>query len=134
MAIADRRHYFFCMLRRTAALLPRSAFTALAVALGLQVAATGFTPSSASSRQTQLAGHATAVCLPPASAPVTVELENGESGTESMRSRSSCIDDRPHSSSDVACTRVFTPWRANDALARAGRLSSPSTAPPLSGA
>lgn len=31
-----------------------------------------------------------------------------------------------------ACTASFCPWRAPDALARAGRRSSPSTAPPVS--
>lgn len=31
-----------------------------------------------------------------------------------------------------ACTAGFCPWRASDALARAGRRSSPSTAPPAS--
>lgn len=31
-----------------------------------------------------------------------------------------------------ACTAGFCPWRASDALARAGRRSSPSTAPPPS--
>lgn len=31
-----------------------------------------------------------------------------------------------------ACAAEFCPWRASDALARAGRRSSPSTAPPAS--
>ncbi|HSM08858.1 MAG TPA: hypothetical protein VLA33_07550 [Gemmatimonadota bacterium] len=31
-----------------------------------------------------------------------------------------------------ACTAAFCPWRASDALARAGRRCSPSTAPPAS--
>jgi len=37
-----------------------------------------------------------------------------------------------HATLRGACTAGFCPWRASDALARAGRRSSPSTAPPVS--
>lgn len=50
-------------------------------------------------------------------APAASMLHSGEPG----RARATSV-----------CAEVFCPWRAVDALARAGRRSSPSTAPPLS--
>ena len=121
------------MLRRTASLLPRPLLAALAVVLGLQVAASGFASSSVSSREAQLAGHATAIIPSLPATTHSLECENGEAGTGSTASPSRA-DLGPHPTSDGRCGETLTPWRADDALARAGRLSAPSTAPPLSGA
>ena len=133
MAVAERRRYLPFMLRRTASLLPRPLLAALAVVLGLQIAASGFASSDASSREAQLAGHATAIIPSLPATTHSLEVENYDAGASRTASPAR-VDVRPHPTSDGRRGATLTPWRTDDALARAGRLSAPSTAPPLSGA
>lgn len=111
----------------------RSALGILLAVLGLQLAVSGSLASHAPGSEAQLGGHAPALTVPAPSGPPVLELEDTEAGSGSIPSRAA-LDDRSGPLPREAHPDVLTPWRADDALARAGRLSAPSTAPPLSGA
>jgi len=106
-------------------------FLLLLAILGLQVAPAGPVADASAPSQPRLAA---AFLLPAAPLPassVDGERGNGE-GRAEPESATIHAGTLRIAAATGACGSVFCPWRARDALSRAGRRSSPTTAPPLS--
>jgi hypothetical protein len=104
----------------------------LMAVIGLQPVSAGQAASPASPSQVSPAA---LLAGPPVPLPVPGIDEQGDSGdgrTPSPADGSFAGEQTGRATAPSACTAEFCPWRASDALARAGRRSSPSTAPPAS--
>lgn len=70
---------------------------------------------------------------PPVPLPVSgLEQQDGDGRAPSSANDPLAGEHAGRDTTAGACTAGFCPWRASDALARAGRRSSPATAPPTS--
>lgn len=109
----------------------RSALGLLLSVLVVQLALSGFLAAQAPNGEMALGGLSPVVTPLAPSALALFEVDGGDGDPEPMQVRFS-IDDGPDHSPCAVRPTLLPPWRAADALARAGRLSAPPTAPPLS--
>lgn len=104
----------------------------LMAVLGLQPVSTGQAVEPASPSQVSPAA---LLAGPPVPLPISgIEQQGGDGDgrASSAAQRPFAGEQAGRATASGACTAGFCPWRASDALTRAGRRSSPSTAPPAS--
>ncbi|MGD8494767.1 MAG: hypothetical protein PVF05_01150 [Gemmatimonadales bacterium] len=119
------------MIRRSTVSPRRLPLALLAAAVALQLAAPGFAFGTEARTELRLA---TSAPLPAASTAVDVrgvERLDGNAGDLPTTTLPGPARILPAAKGAVA--DGFCPWRAAQALARAGRSASPPTAPPISG-
>lgn len=117
-----------------------TAFTALAARLlFLLMAVVGLQPvSAAQAAEPASPSHVSPAALlagPPVPLPVSgIERQGGDGDGRAPSDANApfAAEQIPRGTAPSACAAGLCPWRASDALARAGRRSSPSTAPPPS--
>ena len=104
----------------------------LMAVIGLQPVSAGQSASPAAPSQVSPAA---LLAGPPVPLPVFGIDQQGDSGdgrTPSLADGPFAGEKTGRATAPSACTVEFCPWSASDALARAGRRSAPSTAPPAS--
>lgn len=116
---------------RTPAVRAVRSLLLLLVVVGLQVSPAAPAPDASAPSQPRLAA---AFLLPAVPLPVSAvdgDRENGE-GRNEPRASTVAADASRLATGGRAHSGAFCPWRARDALERAGRTSSPPTGPPPS--
>lgn len=104
----------------------------LMAVIGLQPASSGQVAEPASPSQVSPAA---LLAGPPVTLPVPgveQQSDGGDGRAPSLAHGPFTGEQARRTMASSACTAGFCPWGASDALARAGRRSSPSTAPPPS--
>lgn len=118
------------MIRRSTFSPRRLPLALLAAAVALQLAAPGFASGSEARTELRLA---TSAPLPAASTAVDVRgIERLEGDAENRPAATLPGPARILPAAESVLADGFCPWRAAQALARAGRSASPPTAPPIS--